>query len=125
VVGAFFREECPNKDSYMQNLYVSDRWCQDAPIRTQGVNSQISVAQILLAEFSTNLSTITSLLHHIMHLDPLPDHPKSSIGCIKIICDGWEAMVLLFVNRFHGLNALAASSRKLVIMLVMNNLKMK
>jgi hypothetical protein len=41
-------------------------------------------------------STKTSLLHHILHLDPLLDHPKSSIGCIKIICGGWEAMVLLF-----------------------------
>jgi hypothetical protein len=45
---------------------------------------------------STAHSTKTSLLHHILHLDPLLDHPKSSIGCIKIICGGWEAMVLLF-----------------------------
>jgi hypothetical protein len=37
-----------------------------------------------------------SLLHHIMHLDLLPDHPKSSIGCFKINCDGWEAMVYVF-----------------------------
>jgi hypothetical protein len=50
----------------------------------------------LPAEFSTARSTKTSLLHHIMHLDPLPDHPKSSIGCIKINCDGWEAMVWVF-----------------------------
>jgi hypothetical protein len=41
-------------------------------------------------------STKTSLLHHILHLDPLPDHPKSSIGCIKIHCGGWEAMVWVF-----------------------------
>jgi hypothetical protein len=41
-------------------------------------------------------STKTNLLHHIMHLDPLPDHPKSSIGCIKINCDGWEGMVWVF-----------------------------
>jgi hypothetical protein len=31
-----------------------------------------------------------------MHLDPLPDHPISSIGCIKIKRDGWEAMVWVF-----------------------------
>jgi hypothetical protein len=50
-------------------------------------------SEILTAEFSTAHSTKTSLLHHILHLDPLPDHPKSSIGCIKIHCGGWEAMV--------------------------------
>jgi hypothetical protein len=41
-------------------------------------------------------STKTSLLYYIMHSDPLPDHPKSSIGCIKIKHDGWEAMVWVF-----------------------------
>jgi hypothetical protein len=46
--------------------------------------------------FHAPLSTKTSLLHHIMHLDPLPDHPKSSIGCFKIKRDGWEAMVWVF-----------------------------
>jgi hypothetical protein len=45
------------------------------------------------AEFSTTQSTKTSLLHPILHLNPLPDHPKSSIGLIHINCDGWEAMV--------------------------------
>jgi hypothetical protein len=40
------------------------------------------ISEILPTEFSTALITISSLLHHIMHLDPLPDHPKSSIGCI-------------------------------------------
>jgi hypothetical protein len=50
----------------------------------------------LPAEFSTAHSTKTSLLHHMLHLDPLSDHPKSSIGCIKINCDGWEAMVCIF-----------------------------
>jgi hypothetical protein len=53
--------------------------------------------EILLAEFSTAHGTKNSLLlHHILHLDPLPDHPKSSIGCIKIHCGGWEAMVWIF-----------------------------
>jgi hypothetical protein len=33
---------------------------------------------MMSAEFSTAHSTKTSLLHHILHLDPLPDHPKSS-----------------------------------------------
>jgi hypothetical protein len=51
---------------------------------------------MLPAEFSTAHSTKTSLLHHIMHLDPHPDHPKSSIGCIKISCNGWEAIVCVF-----------------------------
>jgi hypothetical protein len=46
---------------------------------------------MLPAEFSMAHSTKTSLLHHIMHLDILPDHPKSSIGCMKINCNGWEA----------------------------------
>jgi hypothetical protein len=45
----------------------------------------------LWAEFSTARSTKTSLPHDIMHLDFLPDHPKSSTGCIKINCDGWES----------------------------------
>jgi hypothetical protein len=45
------------------------------------------------AEFSTAYSTKTSLLHPILHLNPLPDHPKSSIEYIKISCGGWEAMV--------------------------------
>jgi hypothetical protein len=33
---------------------------------------------MMSAEFSTAHSTKTSLLHHILHLNPLPDHPKSS-----------------------------------------------
>jgi hypothetical protein len=52
--------------------------------------------EILPTEFSPAHSTKNSMLHHIMHLDPLPDDPKSSIGCIKINCDGWEAMVWVF-----------------------------
>jgi hypothetical protein len=56
----------------------------------------MALSQILPAEISTARSTKTSLLHHIMHLDLLPDHPKLSIGCIKINCDGWEGMVLVF-----------------------------
>jgi hypothetical protein len=58
--------------------------------------------EILPAEFSMTHSTKTSLLHHILHLDPLPDHPKSSIGCIKIICGGWEAIVFVFIIWLHG-----------------------
>jgi hypothetical protein len=50
----------------------------------------------LPAELFTALSTKTSLLHHIMHFNLLPDHPKSSIGYFKINCDGWEAMVWVF-----------------------------
>jgi hypothetical protein len=48
---------------------------------------------MMSAEFSTAHSTKTSLLHHILHLNSIPDHPKSSIGCIKINCGDWEAMV--------------------------------
>jgi hypothetical protein len=56
----------------------------------------LSKNEMLPAEFSTAHSTKTSLLHHIMHLDILPDHPKSSIGCIKINCNGLEAIVCVF-----------------------------
>jgi hypothetical protein len=38
--------------------------------------------------------------HHAL-INPLPDHPKSSIGCININCDGWEAMVWVFVGWLH------------------------
>jgi hypothetical protein len=48
---------------------------------------------ILPSDISTAHSTKTSLLHHILHLNSLPDHPKSSIGQIQINCGGWEAMV--------------------------------
>jgi hypothetical protein len=52
------------------------------------------------------LSTKSGMLHYIMHLDPPPDHPKSSIGCIKINCDGWEAMVWVFCRLVAWIMAL-------------------
>jgi hypothetical protein len=51
---------------------------------------------MLSAEFFPAHSFKTSMLHHIMHFDPLSDDPKSFIGCIKINCDGWEAMSWVF-----------------------------
>jgi hypothetical protein len=40
----------------------------------------------------------TSLLHDLESVDLLQNHPKSFMGCIKIICDDWEAMVWLFCH---------------------------
>jgi hypothetical protein len=61
------------------------------------------MAQNLPAEFSTTHSTQTSLLNHIMHLDLLSDHPKSSIGCIKINCDAiWKQWFVSFGGWLHG-----------------------
>jgi hypothetical protein len=48
----FFERSGQYINSYVQNLYVSDRWCQDAQI-TRGVNCQISVAQHPLAVLSS------------------------------------------------------------------------
>jgi hypothetical protein len=46
------------------------------------------------------------LFHHIMHLDLLPVYPISPIGCIKINCDGWEAMVWVFCQLVAWIMAL-------------------
>jgi hypothetical protein len=39
------------------------------------------------AKFSTALKPKTSLLHDLESVDLLQNHPKSFMGCIKIICD--------------------------------------
>jgi hypothetical protein len=54
-----------------------------------GLNS-CSKFRICPAEFSSNPSTQTRLLQDLQLMDPNLNHPKSSIGCIKINCDGWE-----------------------------------
>jgi hypothetical protein len=41
--------------------------------------------RICPAEFSTGLNTQTKLLQDLQLMDPTPDHPKSSMGCIKCI----------------------------------------
>jgi hypothetical protein len=41
------------------------------------------------------LNTKTSLLHDIESIDSHQNLPKSFMGCIKGICDDWEAMVKL------------------------------
>jgi hypothetical protein len=45
---------------------------------------------------STALKPKTSLLYDLESVDFLQNHPKSFMGCIKIICDDWKAMVWLF-----------------------------
>jgi hypothetical protein len=39
------------------------------------------------AKFSTVLKQKNSLLHDMESIDSLQNHPKSFMGCIKIICD--------------------------------------
>jgi hypothetical protein len=48
------------------------------------------------AKLSTALNQKTSLLHDIESIDSLQNHAKSFMGCIKIICDDYEATAWLF-----------------------------